>query len=71
MIQVDDRPAVLYPTLLCQQPAIAGCGERCGGACGSPVARRASERVLSLPMHPYLSEADQDRVVAAVTAVAA
>jgi UDP-2-acetamido-2-deoxy-ribo-hexuluronate aminotransferase len=82
-IQVDDRPtvqaalqqqgiptAVHYPTLLCQQPAIAGCGERCGGRCRSPVAQRASERVLSLPMHPYLSDADQDRVVAAVAAAA-
>ena len=83
-IQVDDRPAVQaalhhqgiptavhYPTLLCQQPAIAGCGERCAGSCGSPVAQRASERVLSLPMHPYLSDADQDRVVAAVAAATA
>jgi len=78
-IEVDDRPAVQaalqqqgiptavhYPTLLCQQPAIAGCGERCGGSCGSPLAKRASERVLSLPMHPYLSDGDQDRVVAAL-----
>ena len=82
-IEVDDRAAVQaalqqqgiptavhYPTLLCQQPAIAGCGERCGGRCGSPLAQRASERVLSLPMHPYLSESDQDRVVAALAAVA-
>lgn len=78
-IQVNDRPAVQaslqqhgiptavhYPMLLCQQPAMPGCGERCGGICGSPVAEQASERVLSLPMHPYLSEIDQDRVVAAV-----
>jgi dTDP-4-amino-4,6-dideoxygalactose transaminase len=27
--------------------------------------------VLSLPMHPYLSEADQDRVVAAVATATA
>jgi len=83
-IQVNDRPAVQaalqqkgiptavhYPTLLCQQPAIAGCGKRCTATCGSPVAQRASERVLSLPMHPYLSEADQDRVVAALASSAA
>jgi UDP-2-acetamido-2-deoxy-ribo-hexuluronate aminotransferase len=83
-IQVDDRAAVQaaleqqgiptavhYPTLLCQQPAIAGCCERCGGGCGSPVAQRASERVLSLPMHPYLSNDDQDKVVAAVAAAVA
>lgn len=29
-----------------------------------PVAEGLSEKVLSLPMHPYLSEADQNRVVA-------
>ena len=31
-----------------------------------PVTEEASRYVLALPMHPYLSEADQDRVVAAV-----
>jgi len=30
------------------------------------VAQAASERVLSLPMHPYLSEADQEEIAAAV-----
>jgi UDP-2-acetamido-2-deoxy-ribo-hexuluronate aminotransferase len=30
------------------------------------VAEKASREVLSLPMHPFLGEADQDRVVAAV-----
>jgi UDP-2-acetamido-2-deoxy-ribo-hexuluronate aminotransferase len=83
-IQVDHRQAVQdalmlqgiptavhYPTLLCQQPAIPGCRERCGSTCGASVAKRASERVLSLPMHPYLSEADQDRVVAAVATATA
>jgi UDP-2-acetamido-2-deoxy-ribo-hexuluronate aminotransferase len=78
-VQVEDRSAVQhhlqqagvptavhYPTLLCQQPALAGCGQRCQSACGSAHALRASERVLSLPMHPYLEEADQDRVVAAL-----
>ena len=80
-VQVDNRPAVQdrlkqagvpsavhYPTLLCQQPAMAGCGERCSSGCGSPQAQRASERVLSLPMHPYLSDSDQDAVVAALAA---
>jgi UDP-2-acetamido-2-deoxy-ribo-hexuluronate aminotransferase len=80
-VQVDNRPAVQdrlkqagvptavhYPTLLCQQPALAGCGERCNGGCGSPQAQRASERVLSLPMHPYFRESDQDTVVAALAA---
>jgi UDP-2-acetamido-2-deoxy-ribo-hexuluronate aminotransferase len=60
--------AVHYPTLLCQQPALQGCGSRCSGTCATPLAQRASERVMSLPMHPYLSMDDQDQVVAAVTA---
>ena len=58
--------AVHYPTLLCQQPALTGCAERCSRSCGAPRAQRASERVLSLPMHPYLSESDQDTVVSAL-----
>jgi len=81
-IQVDHRPTVQtalkeqgipttvhYPTLLCQQPALAGqgpCAEHCRQCCGCPVAQTASERVLSLPMHPYLSEADQEEIAAAV-----
>lgn len=81
-IQVDHRPAVQtalkeqgiptavhYPTLLCQQPALTGrglCRQRCPLSCGCPVAKTASERVLSLPMHPYLSEADQEQIAAAV-----
>jgi UDP-2-acetamido-2-deoxy-ribo-hexuluronate aminotransferase len=60
--------AVHYPTLLCQQPALQGCDNRCSGTCATPLAQRASERVISLPMHPYLSTQDQDQVVAAVTA---
>jgi len=80
-VQVENRPfvqdhlkragvptAVHYPTLLCQQPALVGCGERCNSGCRSPQAQRASERVLSLPMHPYLSDSDQDAVVAALAA---
>jgi UDP-2-acetamido-2-deoxy-ribo-hexuluronate aminotransferase len=61
--------AVHYPTLLCQQPAIAKqspCAQRCQQFCRCLVAQAASERVLSLPMHPYLSEADQVRIAAAV-----
>jgi len=33
-----------------------------------PVTEEASRYVLALPMHPYLSEADQDRVIEAVCA---
>ena len=31
-----------------------------------PVSEQAAREVLSLPMHPFLTEADQDRVVAAL-----
>jgi dTDP-4-amino-4,6-dideoxygalactose transaminase len=33
-----------------------------------PIAARAAREVLCLPMHPELSDADVDRVVAAVRA---
>jgi UDP-2-acetamido-2-deoxy-ribo-hexuluronate aminotransferase len=65
----DIPTAVHYPTLLCQQPALAdgrSCTERCRQSCSCPLAQAASERVLSLPMHPYLSEVDQERIAAAV-----
>ena len=63
--------AVHYPTLLCQQPAMLRCGQRCQSGCATPQAQLASDRVLSLPMHPYLSEADQDKVVSALSAALA
>jgi len=59
--------AVYYPKCLHEQPAFAPCGYRWGDF---PEAEKASRQVLSLPMHPFLTEADQDRVVAAVRAVA-
>lgn len=55
--------AIYYPKPLHQQtayrvfPTVPG---------GTPVSEDLSARVLSLPMHPYLSEADQDRVVKAL-----
>ena len=62
--------AVHYPTLLCQQPALRCEHNLCSGGCHTPHAQAASERVMSLPMHPWLSDSDQDRVVdALVTAV--
>jgi dTDP-4-amino-4,6-dideoxygalactose transaminase len=33
---------------------------------GLPVSERLAEEVLSLPMHPYLARADQDRVIETV-----
>ena len=58
--------AVHYPTLLCQQPALRCEHSRCSRGCYTPLAQAASERVLSLPMHPWLSDDDQDRVVDAL-----
>ncbi|WP_392346881.1 DegT/DnrJ/EryC1/StrS family aminotransferase [Parasynechococcus sp.] len=55
--------AVHYPTLLCQQPALHCKHSLCSYGCNTPIAKAASERVLSLPMHPWLSDADQNRVV--------
>lgn len=38
------------------------------GAGGLRATEEASQHVISLPMHPYLSEADQDRIIAAIKA---
>ncbi len=55
--------AVYYPKCLHEQPVFASCGNKWGDF---PEAEKASREVLSLPMHPFLTESDQDRVVAAV-----
>ena len=54
--------AVHYPSPLSEQPAYRG---QCRHG-PLPNSERASERVLSLPMHPDLEEAIQDRIVEAV-----
>jgi len=71
-IEVDDRErvrqslndagipnAVYYPVPLNRQPPLYS-------DVAIPKSERAAERVLSLPMHPYLEQADQDRVVDAL-----
>ena len=58
--------AVHYPTLLCQQPALLCEHSLCSGGCHSRHAYSASKRVMSLPMHPWLTDSDQDRVVDAL-----
>ena len=55
--------AVHYPLPLHLQPAFGHLGLREGRF---PVAEAAARRVISLPMHPYLTEDDQVRVVRAV-----
>ncbi len=80
-VQVEDRVAVQdrlkqrgvptavhYPTLLSQQPVFAGsCTNHVDGST-STYALFASKRVLSLPMHPYLTTTEQDTVVTALAA---
>lgn len=56
---------VYYPKCLHEQPVFANCGARYGDF---PHAENAAHEVISLPMHPFLTEADQDRIVAAVRA---
>lgn len=55
--------AVYYPHPLHTQPAYAA--EPVVGT-GVDATERACERVLSLPMHPYLDEQTQDRIIAAI-----
>ena len=50
---------VYYPRPLHLQQAFASCGHKAGDL---PVAEAACKRVLSLPMHPYMSEADVEKV---------
>lgn len=60
--------AVHYPVPLHLQPAFQTLGYRPGDF---PVAEAAAARVVSLPMHPYLSQADQDLIICAVKAAIA
>lgn len=55
--------AIYYPKCLHEQPVFAPLGYKWGDF---PAAEKASRQVISLPMHPYLTEAEQDRIVAAV-----
>jgi UDP-2-acetamido-2-deoxy-ribo-hexuluronate aminotransferase len=59
--------AVHYPLPLHLQPVYGELSREKGWRRGSfPAAERAAERVLSLPMHPYLSLEEIERVSAAV-----
>ena len=57
--------AVYYPKCLHEQPVFAPLGYHWGDF---PVAERVSREVISLPMHPFLSEGDHDVVVHALKA---
>ncbi len=66
---LDERgipTAVHYPVALHEQPVF----ERMySESLTFPHAEEAARRVLSLPMHPYLTEADQDKVIGALQEV--
>jgi len=51
--------AIYYPKCIHEQPAFSYCGYQLGDF---PVSEKASHEVVSLPMHPDLSEDDQRRV---------
>jgi dTDP-4-amino-4,6-dideoxygalactose transaminase len=55
--------AIYYPKSMHQQTAYRGFPVADGGL---PVSERLSADVIALPMHAYLDEATQDRVIAAV-----
>ena len=55
--------AVYYPMALSDQTAYRECPKAAGG---TPVSTNLSHDVLSLPMHPYLDEATQNRIADAV-----
>jgi UDP-2-acetamido-2-deoxy-ribo-hexuluronate aminotransferase len=55
--------AIHYPIPLHLQPVFSNLGLREGSF---PIAERAGQRVLSLPMHPYLTEEQQVTVVNAL-----
>lgn len=51
--------AIHYPIPAHLQPAFSGLGH---GKGDFPIAEKAAEHVLSLPMHPYLKADDQDKI---------
>jgi UDP-2-acetamido-2-deoxy-ribo-hexuluronate aminotransferase len=55
--------AVYYPKCLHEQPVFAKLGYNLGDF---PVSEKASQEVLSLPMHPFLSSEQQDQIVEAL-----
>lgn len=55
--------AVYYPKCLHEQPVFGGLGNKLGDF---PESEQASREVLSLPMHPFLADDDQERVIEAV-----
>ena len=55
--------AVYYPKCLHEQPVFKQLGYKVGDF---PAAEKASREVISLPMHPWLEDSEQERVVSCV-----
>lgn len=55
--------AVHYPVAMHQQKALSYLNYHAGDF---PIAERASHRVISLPMHPYLRKEEQQQIVSAI-----
>jgi UDP-2-acetamido-2-deoxy-ribo-hexuluronate aminotransferase len=55
--------AIYYPRPLHLQTAFSHLGYRQGDF---PIAEHVSERIFSIPMHPYLEAGDQDKIIEAV-----
>ncbi|ERI13985.1 dTDP-4-amino-4,6-dideoxygalactose transaminase [Ochrobactrum intermedium] len=63
-LQTEGVPSVIYYVKpLHQQTAYKHYSVAPGGL---PVSESLPNRILSLPMHPYLSEADQDKIIGAI-----
>jgi UDP-2-acetamido-2-deoxy-ribo-hexuluronate aminotransferase len=54
--------AVYYPKCLHEQPVYASLGYRYGDF---PASEQASREVISLPMHPYLENAEIEQIASA------
>ena len=68
-LKADGIPfGVYYPKPLHHQPAYAAshAASLAGGPPDLPVSEALCHQVMSLPMHPYLTEAEVERVCAAV-----
>jgi len=60
--------AIYYPKCLHEQPVFEPLGYKWGAF---PVAEEASREVMSIPMHPFLTDEEQDRIVEALKTAAA
>ena len=60
----DIPTAIYYPKPLHLQPAFGYLGYKVGDF---PVSEDCSKRIFSLPMHPYLTESDQEKIADALT----